>query len=130
MTKRLPATAPAPRVVYYPDPTPRPLVVYTGQELARQRAEQALQYAQWRTRFDAIQERDRSMRRLLIRLAIAACVVAVGVLAVIGWFVYHTLTSVSSGTVAHSGEAILGVLALLAVIGGGCGCITIVEHRH
>ncbi|GAA1028529.1 hypothetical protein GCM10009557_13880 [Virgisporangium ochraceum] len=127
MGKNLPTTtAPAVRVVYYPQPVTTAPVVYTPQQLIAQREERVLRYMQWRTRQLAIQEQDRRTRRTLIR--IGAVVLAVVLLAAFYgcWLVYQLVTGLPVGDI---GVGLLVLLFLLGV-GGSCGCVTIVQHFH
>ncbi|GIJ44520.1 hypothetical protein Val02_14060 [Virgisporangium aliadipatigenens] len=131
MSRRLPTREPATRILYYPEPQRQaPMVPYTPEQLAEQRQERALAYAQWLTRFEASQERERRTRRLLIRAALVVLAVLLIAVALLVWFVYQAITGMSLEPLADVGGFLLGLLVLLLVIGGGCGCITIVQHYH
>ena len=128
MTKRLPATRPAARVIHYVDPaTPAELTypMHPAQLAARQRQQQAM-YLRWKARQEAIAERDRKVRRFWLGFgAILALAVLAG-LAFVGWFVWQALAAVSLGALA-----VPAVILLVAILGvGGHRCVTVVQHWH
>jgi hypothetical protein len=129
MAKHLPVNVPATRIIYYPDPTPAPVVAYTAAQLAAQREERALQYAQWRIRYAAIQEHDRYTRRILTRVLLTVAVVLAALVAWCGWHIYQALTHLSWQPITDAGPIVLGFLLGITVV-GGCGCVTIVRHYH
>jgi hypothetical protein len=117
------------RVVHYIDPTPRAdLVMYSRRQLAARRREQAAMYNRWLQRQHAIAEHDRKIRRFLIGFGAAAGIGLLAILAVAGWLVYRAIAHVDAGT-WHAGLG-LTVLAVLATLVGGSGCVTIVKHWH
>jgi hypothetical protein len=129
MAKNLSVQTPATRILYYPTPAPAPLAVQTPQELAAQRQELALRYAQWLTRYQAMQERDRRTRRILIRVLATVAAVVVAALVWCGWQLYQAVTHMSFQPLADLGPIALGLLVGIALVGGG-SCVTIVRHDH
>src|SRR6185503_6613178 len=113
-----PVNVPATRIIYYPDPTPAPVVAYTPRELADRRQELALRYLQWRTRYEAMQERDRHTRRILTRVLLTVAVVLAALVAWCGWHIYQALTHLTWQPIVDAGPILLGFLLGITVVGG------------
>lgn len=122
MAKKKPVTVPQRRVEFYPEPTRVP--VADPVELARQRAQQERLYAQWRVRWEVIQERDRRTRRILTRIALATLTVAATVVTVMGWQIYQALSAGSLIEFFNEASAVRALLLLgsFAMGGGGVLC--------
>jgi hypothetical protein len=119
MAKKQSAAVPQRRVEFYPEPTRAPAA--DPVELARQRAQQERLYAQWRVRWDATQERDRRTRRILTRIAVATLAVAMTVVTVVGWQIYHAVSTGSLMDLVNEASTIrmLLILGSFALGGGG-----------
>src|SRR5947209_6977749 len=134
MTRRTVATrdvAPAPHIVYYPQPTPPAAVSpWHSAEVARRRA-RAIAIREWQARQAAIRERDRKVRHFLFGLGAVLGLAIVTAVAVAGWILYHAAGHAGQWLAANGALIVAGAvigLPLLAV--GGHRCITTVIHRH
>lgn len=130
LTTRTTTGVPA-RVVHYVQPAqPAAVVLYTPAQLAARRREQQALYARWAARQQAIQERDRKVRRFWVGLG---AVVGLGLLlacAVGGWLAYHALTHTVTSVAGWAVAAVLGLLVVGGAVAGGHRCITTVQHWH
>jgi hypothetical protein len=126
MGRRLPVSRPpAARVIHYADPaTPvDPAYPLHPAQLAIQRKREAVLYAQWKKRQDAIAARDRKVRRFWLGFGAVIGVAVLGLLVAAGWLLWAVL---GLGLLAVPALAV--IVAALAV--GGHRCITVVQHWH
>src|SRR3954469_13042900 len=102
MAKSLPAPRRMSRPVQYIDAVPRvgEVTLVTRAELAARRKREAEQYAIWRLRQEAIAERDRKARRVLLVYGLAVGPGLLAGVAVGGWIVWHALAGIGVGLLA------------------------------
>jgi hypothetical protein len=126
MSRRLPvAQPPAARVVHYVDPATPAELAYPMHpaQLALQRQRQAVLYARWKKRQEAIAARDRRIRRFWAGFGAVIGLAVLTGLAAAGWLLW---------TVLGLGLLAIPALALIvaAVAVGGHKCVTVVQHWH
>jgi fatty acid desaturase len=126
MNRRVPATRPPmSRVIHYVDAaTPAELAypMSPGQLAAKQR-QQHVAYLRWKTRQEAIADRDRKVRRFWLGFGAVIGLAALTALIAAGWLLW---TGVGLGILAV--PVLIAGIAALAV--GGHRCITVVQHWH
>jgi hypothetical protein len=101
------------------------LTGYTPAELAARRRHDAVLYARWKQRQDAIAERDRKTRRFLLGLGAVIGLGILAALAALGWLLFTALAGIGLPLIAAVVAAVAG-LGLFA----GHRCITVVQHWH
>jgi hypothetical protein len=128
MAKPLPARAPAPRVVHYLDPARPQLLqpVPTGAQLAARQREYRLAYERWAVRQAEIAAHDRKVRRFWLGFGAVVGNGLLAVLGLLGWLVYHAITTASAGLLV----APLVVIAAVGLVVGGRRCVTTIQHWH
>ncbi len=128
MSRRLPASRPAARVIHYVDPATPAVMTYPihpGQLAARRREQQAM-YLRWKARQERIAERDRKARRFWLGFGAILALALLAGLAVLAWLLWQVLAAISLGALA-----VPVVILLVAVLGvGGHRCVTVVQHWH
>jgi fatty acid desaturase len=126
MGRRLPVSRPpTARIIHYLDPaTPaQPAYPVHPAQLASQRKRQAVLYARWKKRQDAIAARDRKLRRFWLGFGAVIGLAVLGLLVAAGWLLWAVL-----GLGLLAVPALVVIVAALAV--GGHRCITVVQHWH
>lgn len=97
-------------------------------EVAARRERDRILRARWQQRQNAIAERDRRTRKVVLALA---AIVGVGVLAglcLAMWLIWHALTDINWAIVAPI--ALVGLAAVGLLGRAGHRCITVVQHWH
>jgi hypothetical protein len=126
MNRRVPATRPPmSRVIHYVDAaTPAELAypLHPAQLAAKQR-QQHVAYLRWKTRQEAIVERDRKVRRFWLGFGSVIGLTVLIALGLAGWLLW---TGVGLGVLAV--PVLIGGVAALAA--GGHRCVTVVQHWH
>jgi hypothetical protein len=97
MSKHIRGADPPTRAIFYVQPNP-PTAVDAAHRRDRQR-----RYERWLTRQEALRRRDRTVRRVLLVIAV---VIGVGLLAAgaaLAWSVYEAFTHPGTGAWTHLG---------------------------
>jgi hypothetical protein len=99
MNEHIRGADPPTRVIYYVQPSQPAAPV----NVAAHRRERQLRYERWLTRQEATRRRDRTLRRVLLVIAV---IVGVGLLAAgaaLAWTVYQAVTHAGTGAWSHPG---------------------------
>jgi hypothetical protein len=88
MSKHIRGADPPTRAIYYVQPSPPAAPV----DIAAHRRDRQLRYERWLTRQEALRRRDRTVRRVLLVIAIVIGVGLVTAAAVLAWAVYRSVT--------------------------------------
>jgi hypothetical protein len=99
MAKHIPGGDPPVRVIHYVQAAP-PAVPVDG---AAHRRNQQRRYDRWLARQEAIRRRDRTVRRVLLVIAIIVGVGLLAASAALAWTVYQAVAHPGTGTWSHLG---------------------------
>jgi hypothetical protein len=99
MAKYIPGGDPPVRVIHYAQPAPPAVAV----DVAAHRRDQQRRYRRWRTRQEAIRRRDRTVRRVLLVIAVIIGVGLLAASAALAWTVYQAVTHPGTGAWSHLG---------------------------
>jgi hypothetical protein len=117
--------------IYYVQPAQQQSVMlFDPAQLAEQRHWDAVLFARWQARQAAIVERDRRVRRLLLRVGVSVAVGLLLVAGLLGWLTARALAAGAVGAGTAVGGLFVGALVVAALGVGGHRCITIVKHFH
>jgi hypothetical protein len=109
MSKHLRGADPPTRAIYYVQPSPPAAPV----DDAAHRRDRQRRYERWLTRQEALRRRDRTVRRVLLVIAV---VIGVGLLAagtVVGWNIYRAVTHPGDETLLAVPAGLLRIRAWL-----------------
>jgi hypothetical protein len=103
MSKHIRGADPPTRAIFYVQPSPPTTKLVNPADIAAHRRDRQLRYERWLTRQVALRRRDRTVRRVLLVIAV---IIGVGLLAAgaaLAWSVYEAVTHPGTGTLSHLG---------------------------
>jgi hypothetical protein len=97
MARSIPGGDPPVRVIHYVQPAPPSVTV----EVAAYHRDQQRRYDRWLARQEAIRRRDRTVRRVLLVIAVIVGVGLLAASAALAWTVHQAVTHLGTGAWSH-----------------------------